>query len=41
LHLKTGKLKVVYNDDHTQKILPELATDNDPYAYSVYAELEK
>lgn len=40
LHLKTGKLKVAYNEDHTHTILPELATGNDPYLYSVYAELE-
>lgn len=40
LHLKTGKLKVVYNKDHAHTVLPELATGNEPYLYSVYAELE-
>ena len=39
LHLKTGKLKVVYNDK-TQIVLPELASADDPYTYSVYAELD-
>jgi hypothetical protein len=39
LHLKTGKLKITYSG-HTQIILPELASDDDPYDYSVYAELE-
>lgn len=39
LHLKTGKLKVVYNDS-TQVVLPELASADDPYTYSVYAELD-
>ncbi|MEA4972473.1 hypothetical protein SDC9_99181 [bioreactor metagenome] len=40
LNLKTGKLKVVLNEDHNQTVLPELADDNEPYIYSVYAELE-
>ena len=40
-HLKTGKLKVVDNKDHTCTLLPELAADNEPYIYSVYAEIEK
>lgn len=40
LQLKTGKLKVAYNDDHTQTVMPELASGNDPYTYSVYAELQ-
>lgn len=40
LHLKTGKLKVTNSKEHTHTILPELATGNDPYVYSVYAELE-
>jgi len=40
LHLKTGKLKVVYNGN-TQTVLPELASADDPYTYSVYAELDK
>jgi len=39
LHLKTGKLKVVYNGN-TQTVLPELASADDPYIYSVYAELD-
>lgn len=40
LHLKTGKLKVVYGKDNICTVLPELATDKDPYIYSIYAELE-
>jgi hypothetical protein len=40
LHLKTGKLKVVNNENHTHTVLPELATGNDSYVYSVYAEFE-
>jgi len=40
LHLKTGKLKVVYGKDNTLTVLPELATGDDPYVYSIYAELE-
>lgn len=37
LHLKTGKLKVA---DNNARVLPELASNNDPYIYSVYASLE-
>ena len=40
LHLKTGKLKEILNDDHTRTVLPELATGDEPYVYSVYAELK-
>jgi len=40
LHLKTGKLKVVYGENNTLTVLPEPATGDDPYVYSIYAELE-
>ncbi|MGX8701495.1 hypothetical protein [Caproiciproducens sp.] len=40
LNLKTGKLKIVYGENHIRTVLPELAGENDPYVYSVYAKLE-
>lgn len=39
LTLHTGKLKVAWNADGTQRPLPELAAGGEPYTYGVYGEL--
>lgn len=38
LTLHTARLKVVYEDDGTQTLLPEIADPQEPYLYSVYAQ---
>ena len=38
--LHTGMLKVEFREDNDIVFLPELADDDDPCAYGIYAELE-
>ena len=35
--LSTGKLRVEYEEDGTMTLLPQLAGDDDPYVYGIYA----
>lgn len=35
--LSTGRLKVVWEEDGTRRLLPQLAGEEDPYLYGVYA----
>lgn len=39
LTLHTGKLKAAWNEDGTQRPLPELAAEGEPHIYGVYGEL--
>lgn len=39
-HLSTGKLRVTYEDDGGLTLLPQLAGDNEPYVYGIYAASE-